>query len=101
MNKVVNLGDKRNPTRYTVQIAHHWDGTVEAFVEDVSDSEQSQNAVWFALCQIAMKRMSIDQINGALLHKIDGLMGSENGEDVKLLSALASACELIEAQIIT
>ena len=49
MDNIVNLVDRRQPVTYTVVITHHWDGTIEAWVDDVSDSPRSQQAVWGAL----------------------------------------------------
>jgi hypothetical protein len=51
-DNIVNLADKRQPVTYTVAITHHWDGTIEAWVEDVSDSPRSEQAVWDALKSI-------------------------------------------------
>ena len=44
-NNVVNLVDKRRPVDYTIRIRHHWDDSLEVFVEDVSDDDRSKSAV--------------------------------------------------------
>lgn len=52
-NNVVNLADKRQPVNYTIRIRHHWDDTIEVFVEDVSDDDRSRRAVSDALQRAA------------------------------------------------
>lgn len=42
---IINLADKRPPVDYTIRIRHHWDDTLEIFVEDVSDDERSKHVV--------------------------------------------------------
>lgn len=42
---IINLADKRPPVDYTIRIRHHWDDTIEVFVEDVSDDERSKQSV--------------------------------------------------------
>lgn len=44
-DNVVSLATKRAPVVYTIRIRHHWDDTLEVFVEDVSDDERSKQAV--------------------------------------------------------
>lgn len=44
-NNIVNLADKRQPVDYTIRIRHHWDDSLEVFVEDVSDDDRSKSAV--------------------------------------------------------
>jgi len=44
-NNVVNLADKRQPVDYTIRIRHHWDDSLEVFVEDVSDDDRSKSVV--------------------------------------------------------
>jgi len=46
---VVSLQDRRTPVYYTVRIAHHWDGKLEIFVEDVADDERSRQSIADAL----------------------------------------------------
>ena len=46
---IISLSDRRPPVLYTVRIAHHWDGTLEVFVEDVQDDPRSRAAVSEAL----------------------------------------------------
>ena len=44
-NNVVDLAAKRAPVDYTIRIRHHWDDSLDVFVEDVSDDERSRRAV--------------------------------------------------------
>jgi hypothetical protein len=44
-NNVVDLAAKRAPVDYTIRIRHHWDDSLEVFVEDVSDDERSKQSV--------------------------------------------------------
>ena len=96
MNKVLNFPQKS--VTYLVEITHHADGAVGAFVNDVSDSDRSTDAVWWALGQIAAKRMKADQIHAAMLARIDALMGADDGDDLAELDALADACQAYEAK---
>jgi hypothetical protein len=50
---VINLSDRRRPVSYTVRITHHWDDTLEVFVEDVTDDERSRQSVADALARAA------------------------------------------------
>lgn len=43
--KVINLASKRPPVHYTVRLTHHWDDTLEIFVEDVSYDPMSRKSV--------------------------------------------------------
>ena len=42
---VINLADRRPPVDYTIRIRHHWDDTIEIFIEDVSDDVRSKQSV--------------------------------------------------------
>jgi hypothetical protein len=44
-NNVVDLAAKQAPVNYTIRIRHHWDDSLEVFVEDVSDDDRSKSAV--------------------------------------------------------
>lgn len=57
MADIINLAGHQTPVRYTVEITQHYDGTVEAFVRDVSDDERSQNAVTDALSRVVEARL--------------------------------------------
>jgi len=46
---VVDLNARRAPVTYTLTISHHWDGKIEVWVEGVSDSDRSQESIWYAL----------------------------------------------------
>ena len=50
---VINLADRRPPVSYTVRITHHWDDSLEVFVEDVADDERSRQSVADALARAA------------------------------------------------
>ena len=52
---VEDMSKRRPPVCYTVEITHHWDGTIEAFVHDVSDSPRSREAVIYALERVLEK----------------------------------------------
>lgn len=51
---VINLADRRQPVSYTVRITQHWDGSLEVFVEDVTDDERSRQSVADALARAAI-----------------------------------------------
>lgn len=51
--EIKNLSDRRKPVTYTVTITHHWDDTVEVFVQDVADDDRSRAAVGDALARAA------------------------------------------------
>jgi hypothetical protein len=53
MTDVINLSGRRQPVTYTVTITHHWDGTIETFVHDVSDDERSRASVGDVLVRVA------------------------------------------------
>jgi len=53
MSEVINLQARRVPVTYTVTITHHWDDTLEVFVEDVADDPRSRAAVGDALSRAA------------------------------------------------
>lgn len=42
---VIDLADKRRPVDYSIHIRHHWDDTIEIFIEDVSDDERSKRSI--------------------------------------------------------
>lgn len=44
-NNIVDLAAKRASVDYTIRIQHHWNDSLEVFVEDVSDDERSRRAV--------------------------------------------------------
>lgn len=41
---VISLADKRPPTHYTISLSHHWDDTLEIFVEGISDDPRSKKS---------------------------------------------------------
>ena len=50
---VISLSERRQPVRYTMHVTHHWDGTLELFVEDVGDDQRSRDAAANALRRAA------------------------------------------------
>lgn len=78
---IVDLAMRRTPVTYTVTITQHFDGTVECFVQDVSDDERSQNAVTDALLRVAELRLNrrvghaADDMLAIMLANIDHAMG--------------------------
>lgn len=49
MIEVIDLSTKRKPVHYTVRLTHHWDDTLEVFVEEVADDDRSRASVADAL----------------------------------------------------
>jgi hypothetical protein len=58
MSDVINLSERQKPVKYTLEITQHYDGTVEAFVRDVSDDARSMNAVISALLRVVEARLN-------------------------------------------
>ena len=52
---VIDLWKHRAPVTYTVTITHHWDDTLEVFVQDVADDARSRASVADALRRAADK----------------------------------------------
>ncbi|TIO15590.1 MAG: hypothetical protein E5X86_19660 [Mesorhizobium sp.] len=50
---VIDLASRRSPVTYTVRITHHWDDTLEIFVEDLASDERSRQSVADALIRAA------------------------------------------------
>lgn len=50
---VIDLASRRSPVTYTVRITHHWDDTLEIFVEDLASDERSRQSVADALTRAA------------------------------------------------
>jgi hypothetical protein len=80
MSDVITLSDRRQAVTYTVTITHHWDGTVECFVHDVSDDERSRASVGDALARVAEtylnRRLAAagDDMHAIMLANIDHAM---------------------------
>lgn len=51
--EITNLNGRRKPVVYTITITHHWDDTLEVFLEGVSDDERSQEAIKDTLSRVA------------------------------------------------
>ncbi len=100
IDNVVPLAKKQKPVSYTIDVTHHFDGTVEVFVRDVSDDDRSREAVMETIISWATKHMKAHHIHRAMLDRIDALMGAETGEELQELSELATACEAYESEVL-
>lgn len=60
--KVVDLSQRRPPVHYTIRITHHWDGRIEALVEDVQDDARSREAVADAFARLCTKWLTPDHV---------------------------------------
>lgn len=49
MAEIIDLSNRRVSVTYTVTITHHWNDTLEAFVEGVSDDPRSTHSIGQAL----------------------------------------------------
>jgi hypothetical protein len=98
-DNVIPLDTKRKPVSYTIDVTHHYDGTVEVFVRDVSDDPKSRETVMDTIISWASKHMQADHIHRAMLDRIDTLMDVKEGPELRELSELATACEAYEAEI--
>lgn len=47
------MNARRQPVTYTISVTHHWDGTVEIWVEGIAESGRSNRAVADALLEAA------------------------------------------------
>jgi hypothetical protein len=98
-DKVISLDTKRKPVSYSIDVTHHYDGTVEVFVRDVSDDPRSREVVMNTIISWASKHMKAEHIHRAMLSRIDALMDAEAGTpEVKELSDLATACQAYETE---
>ena len=96
---VITLNDRRKPVSYTIDVTHHYDGTVEVFVRDVSDDPRSREVVMNTIISWATKHMKAEHIHRAMLTRIDALMDAEKGTpEGSELSDLATACESYETE---
>lgn len=98
MSEVIDLADRRPPVTYRVVITAHWDGTVEYLIEDVSDDPRSRQSVVDAMRRFCGFQDAADDLNRALLDRIDALMGAAAGtDDAAELSRLADVVQRYEA----
>jgi hypothetical protein len=97
-DNVIPLAKKQKPVSYKIDVTHHFDGTVEVFVSDISDDDRSREVVMETIISWATKHMKEHHIHRAMLDRIDALMGAESGEELQELSNLAAACEAYEAE---
>lgn len=104
MSTVVDLSGRCPPVTYSVTIAHHFDGTLEVFVSGVSGDERSRASVGVALARAAgafdaWPLAEADEMNRALLLRIDALMGAApNTPEAAELSRLATVVQAYEAK---
>jgi len=59
---VVDLATRRPPVHYTLRITHHWDGRIEALVEDVQDDPRSREAVADAFARLCVMWLTPDHV---------------------------------------
>lgn len=98
---VIDLAGRRPPVVYTVTIAHHWDGTIEARVDGVSDDARSKDSVADAFAKVAELYMTGQQINTVILSRIDALMDAKPGTpEMAELGALVDACQALERWLV-
>lgn len=50
---VIDLNARRAPVTYTITVTHHWDGSLELFVEGIAESGRSNRTVADALLAAA------------------------------------------------
>ena len=100
MTDIVNLANRRPPVHYTVRITHHWNDTIEVFVEDVSDDDRSRESVASAIGRAALQLGSFpeaDAMHKALLSRIYVLMNAEantpEGDELAFLADIVQAYE--------
>lgn len=55
---VIDLARHQKPVRYTIDVTQHFDGTVEAFIHDVSDDPRSLDSVTEALRRVVEARLN-------------------------------------------
>ncbi len=55
---LIDLARHQKPVRYTIDVTQHFDGTIEAFIHDVSDDPRSQDSVTDALRRIVEARLN-------------------------------------------
>lgn len=100
MTDIVGLNSKRRPVSYTIDVTHHYDGTIEVFVRNVSDDPRSRDSVMNTIISWASKHMKAEHIHRAMLNRIDALMDARAGTpEMQELSDLATACEAYETEV--
>lgn len=98
-DNIVPLAKRQKPVSYTIDVTHHFDGSVEVFVRDVSDDPRSRDAVMQTIISWAAKHMKAEHIHRAMLDRIDVLMDAKAGTpEATELSDLAAACEAYETK---
>lgn len=53
MSEIISINSRKPPTFYTLRIAHHQDGKLQLFVEDVADDERSRESIAWAMRELA------------------------------------------------
>lgn len=98
-DNIIPLASKQKPVSYTIDVTHHFDGTVEVFVRDVSDDARTKEVVMETIIKWATKHMKAHHIHRAMLDRIDLLMDATASDDLQELSELASACQAYEEEV--
>jgi adenine deaminase len=103
MSDIVKLSDKRPPVWYSVQIGHHWDGSLEVIVNDVGDDDRSRKSALDSLQRIGGFQEVADGLHAELLRQIDGLMSAKEGtwqaEQLANLASIVEAYEKVRFQL--
>lgn len=79
---VIDLNANRKPVKFTVDVTANWDGSFEAFVNDVSDDERSRAAVSDILCRLSEQYLKTkvghvaDDMLAVMLANIDHAMSA-------------------------
>jgi hypothetical protein len=66
MGETVDLNSRRHPVFYTVNIVHHYDGTIEFEIKDIDDDARSRDAVLHAFKRISGADHRIEALEKAL-----------------------------------
>lgn len=95
---IVSLSARRPPVIYTITIAHHHDGVVEADIGGILDDDHSRASVAQTLARIAADFLTTRHLIETMLTKINRLMDAAPGSpEAAELSALVDACRILEA----
>ena len=80
MSEIFDLSRKRRPVTYTVYVTQYWNGAVETFVADVSDSERSRASVADAMARAFAAWFTPQNAHALLLGMVDRMMDRPEGE---------------------
>ena len=98
MTDVIDLNLRRPPVVYTINIAHHYDGTVEFEIKDVADDPRSRDAVIHAFKRISGAEEHIEALEQALKHYACDCIAPncEAGDNESIMCGLAARTALGE-----